>query len=246
MTGREVSSMPVYLIPIALASWKLGTSWRWALVLLSSVGWLALNVRADAGVASTLWNFASHAAAFAAIAALVGAVRLALDHERELSRTDYLSGALNTRAFYEVCERELQRAERYDRPLSLAYIDLDNFKSLNDQQGHAAGDEAIRLIAEAMTHHLRRVDVVARLGGDEFAVIMPETADLEARLVLRRLVESLGETMRERDWPVTFSVGVITCTDCIPHSADALINKADALMYEAKRKGKNRILHACA
>ncbi|HTC77354.1 MAG TPA: diguanylate cyclase, partial [Terriglobales bacterium] len=99
----------------------------------------------------------------------------ALAAEKELSRSDPLTGLPNRRAFYEVALAEADRARRYRHPLSLAYLDVDNFKQVNDDYGHDAGDELLVRVAEVLRRNLRNNDIVARLGGDEFAMLLPET-----------------------------------------------------------------------
>ncbi len=130
---------------------------------------------------------------------------------------------------------------RYHRPVTLAYLDADFFKIVNDTMGHRAGDRVLCAIAETLDANLRRTDIVARLGGDEFVILLPETDETVARQVLRKVNEELTETMRRGSWNVTFSVGVLTCRDVIP-SVDDLVQAGDRLMYEAKRGGKNAMI----
>jgi diguanylate cyclase (GGDEF)-like protein len=177
---------------------------------------------------------------FLVTAALLSGLRRALDRERDLSSTDALTGVANTRAFYQRANTEIERARRYRHPLTLAYLDLDNFKRLNDESGHAAGDSALRAIAHTTRASLRATDFVARLGGDEFALVLPETDQSAARTAIAKLHGVLTALMRERGWPTTCSIGVVT-TLPPPVSVDELVKSADNLMYRVKRQSKNAV-----
>jgi len=160
-----------------------------------------------------------------------------LDIERELSRTDSLTKIRNRRAFGELAEYIFASAERSNSPLTLAYLDLDDFKALNDEFGHATGDEALKLVANILQTHTRKTDVTARLGGDEFGLLLPETDLDAATLLIERVVEELGRAMKIREWPTTVSVGAVVFRSR-PASLDQAIEQADAAMYQAKRAGK--------
>jgi diguanylate cyclase (GGDEF)-like protein len=120
------------------------------------------------------------------------------------------------------------------------YLDLDNFKAVNDRFGHSTGDELLRTVADTIRTRLRRVDSVARLGGDEFAVLLPETGAEAARGVVEQVRGALGDAMRTHGWPVTVSIGALTCVTA-PESADALIRRADDLMYAVKHGDKDGV-----
>jgi diguanylate cyclase (GGDEF)-like protein len=120
---------------------------------------------------------------------------------------------------------------------------VDDFKLVNDRLGHSAGDRLLMLVADTLRANVRAVDVVARLGGDEFAVLMPETDDRSAQVMLRRVRRQLLEAARLKGWPVTFSAGLITWVEP-PPGVDEMLRTADELMYTAKRHGKNSVSHA--
>jgi len=172
--------------------------------------------------------------------ALRQAQESALEMEKTLSRSDPLTGLANRRAFYETTEAERKRAGRYGRPLSLAYIDLDNFKQVNDQSGHDTGDRVLIRVADIMRKNIRAEAVAARLGGDEFALLLPEAGHAAASVVIQKMHRSLTAAMEENNWPVTFSVGMVTY-DKPPESANEMVQAADELMYTVKHEGKNRI-----
>jgi diguanylate cyclase (GGDEF)-like protein len=158
--------------------------------------------------------------------------------------TDELTGLANRRRFIEALGLELKRAERFGSPLALVLADLDNFKLINDQFGHATGDRVLTALAGVLRHSLREVDVPARIGGEEFAVLLPETDPAGAHDLAERLraevssVELLGPD--GEPLVVTASFGVATHPPA--ESGDALLSIADAALYRAKRQGKNRVV----
>ncbi len=163
-----------------------------------------------------------------------------LQREKELARTDVLTGLANRRAFYESLQVERSRAARYRRPITLACLDLDNFKRVNDTLGHSVGDELLARVADVLRQTLRLTDTVGRLGGDEFALLLPETDAPSAEALLEKLRGVLRRAMEARKWPVTFSIGAATFLES-PPSIEHMIQTADELMYAVKKSGKNRI-----
>jgi diguanylate cyclase (GGDEF)-like protein len=159
---------------------------------------------------------------------------------QELARTDFVTGAVSIRYFYELAQKELVRSQRYGRPLTLVYIDLDNFKSINDRLGHSTGDKVLREVTEAVRRQIRPTDTLARLGGDEFALLMPETDEGAAKTFTSRIHSSLVDEMLRNGWVITFSVGVVTCNE-IPRSVDDMVKMADRAMYTIKTANKNGV-----
>src|SRR5437773_3262590 len=153
---------------------------------------------------------------------------------------DPLTNVLNAGAFVARLGQELDRNRRYPRPLALLYMDLDNFKVINDTHGHQTGDAVLRLVADSMRSSVRHADVVGRLGGDEFAVLMPETDAALADAAAKRLAESL-RTVFKGTPTVTASIGVVSCR-VADANTDELLRRADQAMYEAKRAGKDRVV----
>jgi two-component system, sensor histidine kinase LadS len=147
---------------------------------------------------------------------------------------------LNARAFSERLNQELDRNRRYPHPLALLYMDLDNFKVINDTHGHQTGDAVLRLVADAMRSSVRQADIVGRLGGDEFAVLMPETDAQLADAAAKRLVVGLRNVFKGTP-NVTASIGVVSCT-ATDASTDDLLRRADQAMYDAKKMGKDRVV----
>ncbi|MBI3014821.1 MAG: GGDEF domain-containing protein, partial [Candidatus Tectomicrobia bacterium] len=163
---------------------------------------------------------------------------------KALARTDSLTGVINRRYFFELAQRENSRAHRHKQPFTVMFIDLDNFKDVNDVSGHMTGDALLRLVGETMRKNLRQTDIIARLGGDEFAVLLPETGpEPSVHIVMRKLQENLLQVMEKNGWPVTFSIGAVTFLRP-PSSVDEMIRLPDDLMYSVKGKGKNMIKYA--
>lgn len=162
----------------------------------------------------------------------------------ELADRDSLTGCLNHRVFNERLESEVERARRYDDPLSLLMIDVDLFKAYNDSHGHAAGDAALVHIADVLTRTVRGSDLVARIGGDEFAVILPSTPLHDdaggAHEVARRVVEAVGTTAENE---LSISVGVASL-DASDSTALRLFRDADTALYRAKLEGRHRVATA--
>lgn len=246
LTGYEIGFSLFYVLPISMVTWI--TSRRLG-VVTSTVGaliWLWADVSTGHPYSHPLipvWNTLVRLSFFLIITLLLSALRRAMEHEKELARIDDLTGAVNSRFFYELAQMEIDRFQRYARPFTLAYIDLDDFKGVNDRLGHSAGDEVLRVVAGSARKHLRKSDVVARLGGDEFALLMPETEQESARVVLSKLQLGLLEEMRTGDWRITFSVGALTC-NAAPSTTEELVRMADDLMYSAKRDGKNAVRYS--
>jgi diguanylate cyclase (GGDEF)-like protein len=176
------------------------------------------------------------------ISLLFAEVHELLKNESHLSHTDSLTGILNRRALMEAASVELDRLARTGRPFTLLYMDLDDFKSINDTAGHEAGDSLLTKFAVTLKLQLRGIDIVARMGGDEFIVILPETDDQAAGKVAPRLQSLLREEMQKHHWSMTVSIGALTCLSA-PSNVDEMFRLADQLMYSAKKTGKNTICY---
>jgi diguanylate cyclase (GGDEF)-like protein len=180
------------------------------------------------------WNMTI--AMFAVLVAAAAAAihyRAAWLRAARLADRDPLTGLLNRRGFDAAATGELARAQRFGRPLTLAYIDLDDFKAINDTHGHAAGDRLLAAVAGALAAG-RACDVVARLGGDEFALLLPETDAGAAALAIERMREAAVSASTAAGLPISFSCGVITFDEA-PSSLAAALAQVDGMLYERKR-----------
>jgi diguanylate cyclase (GGDEF)-like protein len=248
LTGTRVSLLLFYLLPVALVAWFGGVRSGIALSAFAAVVWTLSHLRAGAfssGAFFPFWNAVTAFGVFLVVAYVVSmqaALRRLLQREKERSGTDHLTGVMNGRIFGERVAEEIVRSERYRRPFSLAYMDLDNFKSMNDMCGHTAGDMLLRSVAATLRSNLRSSDVLARLGGDEFGVLLPETGAASAANVLQKAREKVAQALGKGECEVTLSIGLVTC-EKPPESYDQILKMADTLMYSAKKEGKNRVRH---
>ncbi len=243
VTGTQLSFSIFYLAPTGLGAWRLGRSAGLGVSGLAAATWLAADLaRNDSYYHAVIpyWNAGVRFAFFAIVAMLLDRVHGALVAERQLAATDSVTGLVNARGFTAALNRTVELARRYGRPFTLAYIDLDDFKSVNDRYGHPAGDMVLRGIASELGASLRAVDVVARIGGDEFAVIMPETGHEAAVAALQKVGTQLASVVGPGGAGVGASIGALTC-DLAPLDSADLLRQADALMYRAKTGGKGRI-----
>ncbi len=159
---------------------------------------------------------------------------------RLLALTDDLTGLFNPRYFFRQLEIEIGRARRTGNPVSLMMIDLDNFKTVNDEKGHVEGNRIIVEVANLARENVRATDIVCRYGGDEFAVIMPSTALSSALLIAGRLRQSLTRAVLKSGLPLSASIGIAEAGADFSGTGEDLVRAADAAMYRAKRNGKNR------
>lgn len=158
---------------------------------------------------------------------------------RQLSVTDALTGLLNRRYIEERLTEEVKRSNRHGYPMSFLMLDVDHFKSYNDQFGHPAGDEALKLVANLLKETLRGADVAARFGGEEFSILLPQTTDDEAAAIAERIRGNIANA----NFPhrsVTVSIGVASCSSELC-SVKVLVSAADQALYDAKRRGRNRV-----
>jgi len=240
LTGFEISFAVFYLVPVTIAAWFAGRRWGFVFACASSLSWYFAETAFGYAYSHALvpvWNAFVRLVFFGVIALLLAALRGHLKAESRLAKTDPLTGLANLRYFLEQLEHDLALAERTGDPLALAYVDLDDFKRVNDTHGHGAGDKLLQAVADRLMGATRRTDTVARLGGDEFGVILPAT-DLDgAKAILGKIRRSLGAPFESIEQP-TCSIGAVVIRDHRETSA-AILSAADRLMYTAKRGGKN-------
>jgi diguanylate cyclase (GGDEF)-like protein len=243
-TGPDLSFAVFYLVPIAIGAWWGGFADGILLALASTAAWHFVegleHPQLHAGV--RLWNGIVRFCFFVITSSLLSRLRVAMRREQALARTDPLTGVANGRTFYESAHREIGRSAEGYRPFTLAYLDVDDFKQVNDRCGHSAGDALLRDVAETIQKELRPGDLLARLGGDEFALLLPATETAAAQAVLAHLRAILRSKAAESNWPVTFSIGAATFLSP-PRDVDLMVRRVDGLMYEVKRGGKDCLRH---
>jgi len=250
-TGYGLQVSILYLIPVFGAAWYCGF---WPGVIVSvltglmsmvvdmSLGEVPIAHYVHTAFSVSVWNACMRLWLFFPIAYLAASLRMHLDRERRFARLDPLTGIHNGRAFAEEAERFLALARRKARPITVVFIDLDDFKKVNDLQGHSGGDRVLCSVAQTLLKCTRPYDLVARLGGDEFCVLLPDTGAAAARGFMAQSSERLERESAQGNWQVSFSVGVATFREP-PSTVDVALGAADELMYQAKRSGKRQVVY---
>jgi len=243
-SGTEMSFAVIYMVPVALAAWWGGFNQGMLVAMACALSWEYIE-HSEGRISQPVilvWNGIARFSVFVITASLLSRLRVSLVLEKELARSDALTGAANGRTFYEQVALTIERSLRNEQPLTLAYFDLDNFKHLNDKYGHNAGDQALCDLVRSVNNSIRTTDLFARIGGDEFALLLPETAEEEAKIILERIHKRFSQLMASKKWPVTTSIGAMTFPQPL-RDVDALVRRVDELMYRAKKAGRNRIIH---
>ena len=246
ITGFELSFSFFYLIPVTMTAWAVGRDAGLAFSVLSASTWLVSNILSGQSFSNGfigVWNTLIRFGFYAVVTVLLAELRHALDEERLLANTDPLTGALNRRSFNEVAEKRMIISEVNRHPYTMVYIDLDNFKTVNDMLGHAVGDLVLKTVVDILQQQIRNTDFLARLGGDEFAVLLSDIDQKHAQSIVQRLQSALVEKMKINEWAITFSIGVLTVLS-MPESVDQLVSMTDALMYDVKGRGKNPVQYS--
>jgi len=243
--GPELSFSVFYIIPIMVSTWYAGKDIGVMIAIISAFVWFVADLTSGFQYSSNfipIWNSLVRLSFFLIIMWLLYLVKQKLVLEETLADTDHLTNLANRRFFYEQLDREHARLSRYPGPITIAYLDLDNFKMVNDSMGHDTGDHLLQIVADSLCQNIRASDCAARLGGDEFAILFPQLETQSTIPLLKKLQSELLAEMENNNWPVTVSIGAITFDSMSQASVD-MINKVDALMYDVKKSGKNNIRH---
>jgi diguanylate cyclase (GGDEF)-like protein len=245
LTGPDLSVFIFYLIPVFLGTWFVGKGAGIALSVFSAATWFLadlMSFRVMSNAFISTWNLTTEVIFLLGAGYVLSMLKTSLERAEEAARIDYLTGAVTGRYFRELADRELDRMRRYNHPFTAAYMDLDNFKAVNDTFGHEAGDELLKQVVKTVIENIRSTDIIARMGGDEFVILFPETGTETAKTALAKVREHLLWAMKQDRWPVTFSFGMVTFISP-PESVDQVIRLTDKLMYTVKNSGKNTIEH---
>ncbi len=225
----------LFVVPVVLAACFFGLTGGFvagmaAVSISAGVDWLQATRPSPVGAVIALFSWS-----FLAWATL--SLRQSLRRSAALASRDVLTQLANASAFRSLLGREIRRSERHAHPFVLGYLDLDDFKTINDAWGHAAGDAVLRAVGGALRSSIRMTDFAARLGGDEFAVLLPETGASGASRFFERLVQAIvHEVEVGQGFRVAMSVGVVAF-ELSPHDADEALSIADRCMYAAKERG---------
>ncbi|RII29030.1 MAG: GGDEF domain-containing protein [Geobacter sp.] len=240
----DLSFVIFFLVPVAWESWYYGRRAGMAVACLCVLLWAGASYPEISGRGNLplVWNVLEKLLFFSLTSLFVAKLKNSMDHARELARLDFLTNTYNKRYFCELAEREIYRFQRYNRPFSLAYIDADNLKTINDTYGHHEGDQLLVLIARTMQAAVRKTDIVTRLGGDEFVILLAENNYTQAGMAIGKVKAQLDAAMEAHRYGVTFSIGLVSFLDP-PVSVDQMLRLSDSLMYRVKASGKNAICH---
>ncbi len=228
-----------------LACWSSRRSLGLILASICCVCWWCIDIQREPDFLMTTLRHLARAIAFFTSILLIAKARQSVDDAQRFARIDLLTGLPNRRAIIEALEAELGRLKRFNRSFSVAMIDCDGFKSINDLQGHLVGDRALQSIGSALRKQLRAYDSIGRLGGDEFVLVLPETSSIEISNIVDRVRSTLRTELHE-DFPsLTVSIGVVTVRASSdpkspPPSYSECLDQADQAMYAAKRSGPDQ------
>ncbi len=241
ITGPDITLTLLYILPILSVSIFVGKWYAVFFSAFSALSWLTADLLI---IDQFTYEFAPFVNSGARLMIFLFIIYLisCLKNQEELALRDHLTGLLNRRAFFSMAGTEIKRMRRFLKSLSIAYIDLDNFKDVNDSCGHSEGDALLKHIAGKLSSSGREIDIMARIGGDEFAILFLETDETTAQTVIKKLKRNLFQTSSRHGWPITCSIGLVTFNRP-PLDIDELISTADSQMYLAKNEGKNRIKH---
>jgi len=236
----SVSLEPLLLLPVVIASWYgnlftgLSVSFITALAILVSHDHALLALPTTDAVYTAL----VYLSALSILSILIHNFSAVFKVEEAAAEHDHLTGLLNTRGLTSLLDEEIARTKRYRHPFTIAYIDIDNFKSINDSKGHCAGDAILCKLARIITTSFRESDYIGRIGGDEFVCLLPETKQPDAKVVFDKLQRNLSRAFCNEDTVVTFSIGVVTFESAPPSTQTALA-LVDKVMYRVKKLNKN-------
>lgn len=244
-TGYQLSVSIFYLIPVTLVTWYGPRRAGYAICAVASLLWFMVDYTSGHIYTHWLipiWNATVRLAFFLVTAYLLSEIKFRLQQVNKLARIDGLTQLLNAHAFKDLASHLLQQAVRHKHASALGFIDLDNFKTVNDKLGHSEGDRVLKIVSNTLSRCVRNTDVLGRLGGDEFVVFMSQISQAEAETSFNRIREELVKEAIAHNWPVGFSIGVALFPSA-PSDIDIALKAADSLMYRVKHSGKNNVVY---
>jgi diguanylate cyclase (GGDEF)-like protein len=246
--GSAVTLCSLYALPVLFITWYVDTKTGFKIAVLAFIA-LEITYWANELNGGNLWDWLGYNVF--ALGILVNQIILfVMTHFLRIKMAeltlwadhDPLTKIFNRRAFMNTLEREFEHMQRYQNPFAIAFLDLDNFKYINDTFGHNEGDALLKVVAHTMKTHCRSSDTVARLGGDEFAVLITEASPEHAAMVLSKMSTAIRDNCKQGNWPVGVSLGSIYFMH-LPKDTETAIKMADELMYEVKKSNKNQDKH---
>lgn len=241
----NISLSVFYLLPISLTTWFVSKKAGLITGGVSAIAGFITKFDSDYTTDSILvtsWNATVMLMVFFTVSSLLFKLRDALKQEQELARTDGTTGVANKRLFFELAGLEVKKAHRYRHPLTIIYLDIDDFKTINKNLGRQMVDKLLHTAAQSLVNNLRETDIIGRIGEDEFAILLPGSGYEPSHTVIYRVQTQLIEAMEENEWGVTFGISAVTLIHP-PNSVDEMLQKADHLMYLVKNNGKNQVKH---
>ena len=241
-TNAEYALAAIVIIPVVLVAWEGGIRQGTVAAVIAASMWVVSDLHTQEGSSATgvsIVNGVVRFLTYCFVAYLVARVRTLLRQQSELAMRDPLTGLMNRRAFLEAGAAESSRSQRYGHSVAVIFLDLDNFKKLNDNHGHDTGDAALKAVADEVRRVLRVTDSAARLGGDEFAFILPQVDKGSADVAGRKVAAAVAAALAPFP-PVTASIGIAWFEQANgPFSV--MLKETDSLMYAVKREGKSGI-----
>lgn len=236
-TDAEFAFASAIILPVVAVAWFVNKRQGLAYSVLAAIVWVVADFQAGKQFSADWvpWvNGLTRFGVYALVAYLTSSLHEVLIHECELARHDPLSGLLNRRAFFEVGNSETVRAKRYGHALGIVFLDLDDFKALNDARGHEVGDMAIKAVSGALQQILRASDSAGRLGGDEFAVVLPEINFQASNDAGHKIAHAINAALKGFH-PVSVSIG-IAWFERVLDDFPTMLATADGVMYEVKKE----------
>lgn len=244
VTGTDVRLFILYFLPLSIIGWRNSKNPSFGSSLLCTGTWVVANIQRAVATQSSVvisWNILSMFTAFYVVGSLFSRMRAYVEELRNAASRDILTSLLNRRGFMAALAREAARKPSKKKPAVLMFIDLDEFKSVNDTYGHDVGDQVLCAVARVLESNLRSSDVSGRLGGDEFAVLLTDTDEAAGAIVANNLMNALRNAGPSSHSNIQCSVGAAAFNKFPSTPLDAL-RTADELMYEVKKSGKGAFL----
>jgi len=243
ITSYDISISVLYLLPIILIAWYEGGVPASLISIFSAITWATSDLVSGhlySHITIRIWNTVMVLAMYLFVAYSVTTVKKLFLKEHEHADTDELTGVANIKFFYEQARNEISRSIAHKQPLTLACVDVNNMRYVNDTFGHIAGDYLLHEAAQIMRSTLRSSAIISRLGGAKFAILLPETPNENATVAINNVQEHLLAAVKKKSWPVTFSAGVVTCDGSVC-TLDELIAKAEARMNTVRDAGLDAV-----